>query len=55
MWELQKAIQIYIAAKRQDDRSHLADSMIVDGYNGTAVPALTIYGSTSKCAQPGSW
>ena len=36
MWELQKEIQIYIAAKRQDDRSHLVDSMIVDGFNGTA-------------------
>jgi DNA-binding response OmpR family regulator len=36
MWELQKEIQIYIAAKRQDDRSHLVDSMIVDGFNATA-------------------
>ncbi|MBP9903250.1 MAG: response regulator [Verrucomicrobiota bacterium] len=36
MWELQKKIQIYIAAKRQDDRSHLVDSMIVDGFNVTA-------------------
>ena len=34
MWELQK--KIYIAAKRQDDRSHLVDSMIVDGFNVTA-------------------
>jgi DNA-binding response OmpR family regulator len=36
MWELQKQILIYIAAKRQDDRSHLVDSMIVDGFNVTA-------------------
>jgi two-component system response regulator MtrA len=36
MWELQKEIQIYIAAKRQDDRSHLVDSMIMDGFNVTA-------------------
>ena len=36
MWALQKEIQIYIAAKRQDDRSHLTDSMVVDGFNVTA-------------------
>ena len=36
MWALQKEIQIYIAAKRQDDRSHLVDLMIVDGFNATA-------------------
>jgi DNA-binding response OmpR family regulator len=36
MWALQKEIQIYIAAKRQDDRSHLVDSMIVDGFDVTA-------------------
>ena len=36
MWELQKQIQIYIAAKRQDDRRHLLDSLIVDGFNVTA-------------------
>jgi DNA-binding response OmpR family regulator len=35
MWELQKEIRIYIAAKRPDDRSHLADSMILDGFNVT--------------------
>lgn len=35
MWELQKQIQIYLAAKRQDDRSHFADSMIVDGFDVT--------------------
>ena len=39
MWELQKQIQIYIAAKRQDDRSHLVDSMIMDGFNVTAFPS----------------
>lgn len=36
MWELQKQIRIYIAAKRPDDRAHLTDSMIVDGFNVTA-------------------
>lgn len=36
MWALQKEIQIYIAAKRQDDRSHLTDSMVVDGFNVSA-------------------
>ena len=36
MRELQKQIQIYIAAKRQDDRGHLVDSMIMDGFNVTA-------------------
>lgn len=36
MWELQKQIQIYLATKRQDERSHFADSMIVDGFNVTA-------------------
>ena len=39
MRELQKEIQIYIAAKRQDDRCHLVDSMVVDGFNGTAFPS----------------
>ena len=36
MWDLQKQIRIYIAAKRPDDRSHCADSMIMDGFNVTA-------------------
>lgn len=36
MWELQKQIRIYIAAKRPDDRSHLVDSMIMDGFDATA-------------------
>lgn len=35
MWDLQKEIRIYIAAKRPDDRSHLTDSMVVDGFNVT--------------------
>ena len=35
MWELQKEIRIYIAAKRPDDRAHLTDSMVVDGFNVT--------------------
>jgi len=39
MWELQKQIQIYIAAKRQDDRSHLVDSMVMDGFNVSAFPS----------------
>ena len=39
MWELQKQIHIYIAAKRQEDRSHLVDSMILDGFNVTAFPS----------------
>ena len=39
MWELQKEIRIYIAVKRTDDRTHYADSMIVDGFNVTAFPA----------------
>lgn len=39
MWELQKQIQIYLAAKRQDDRSHFADSMIVDGFDVTPFPS----------------
>jgi DNA-binding response OmpR family regulator len=39
MWELQKEIRIYIAAKRPDDRAHYADSMIVDGFNVTPFPA----------------
>jgi DNA-binding response OmpR family regulator len=38
MWELQKRIQIYLAAKRQDERSHCADSMIVDGFDVTPFP-----------------
>ena len=41
MWELQKEIRIYIAVKRTDDRTHYADSMIVDGFNVTAFPAAT--------------
>ena len=32
MWELQKEIRIYIAVKRTEDRTHFADSMIVDGF-----------------------
>lgn len=36
MWELQKEIRIYIAAKRPEDRTHYADSLIVDGFNATA-------------------
>lgn len=36
MWELQKQIRIFIAAKRPDDRSHWADSMVLDGFNVTA-------------------
>ena len=36
MWGLQKEIRIYIAAKRPDDRAHLTDSMIVDGFNVTS-------------------
>lgn len=39
MWELQKQIRIYIAAKRPDDRAHYADSMIVDGFDVTAYPS----------------
>lgn len=39
MWELQKEIRIYIAVKRTDDRTHYADSMIVDGFNVTAFAA----------------
>lgn len=35
MWDLQKQIHIYIAAKRPDDRVHLTDSMTVDGFNVT--------------------
>jgi len=35
MWELQKQIRIYLAAKRPDDRSHWADSMVMDGFNVT--------------------
>jgi len=35
MWDLQKQIHIYIAAKRPDDRTHLTDSMTVDGFNVT--------------------
>ena len=36
MWNLQPQIRIYLAAKRPDDRSHWADSMIMDGFNVTA-------------------
>jgi DNA-binding response OmpR family regulator len=36
MWDLQKQIRIYLAAKRPDDRSHWADLMILDGFNVTA-------------------
>jgi DNA-binding response OmpR family regulator len=39
MWELQKQIQIYLAVKRQDERSHFADSMIVDGFDVTPFPS----------------
>lgn len=39
MWELQKEIRIYIALKRTDDRTHCADSMVVDGFNVTAFPS----------------
>jgi len=35
MWEFQQQIRIYIAAKRPDDRAHLADSMVMDGFNVT--------------------
>ncbi|TAL00483.1 MAG: response regulator [Verrucomicrobia bacterium] len=36
MWELQKQIRIYIAAKRPDDRAHWADSLVLDGFDVTA-------------------
>jgi DNA-binding response OmpR family regulator len=39
MWELQKEIRIYIAAKRPDDRTHYSDSMIVDGFNVSTFPS----------------
>jgi DNA-binding response OmpR family regulator len=35
MWELQRQIRIYLAAKRPDDRAHWADSMVMDGFNVT--------------------
>jgi DNA-binding response OmpR family regulator len=41
MWELQNEVRIYIAVKRTDDRTHFADSMIVDGFNVTAFPAAS--------------
>lgn len=39
MWELQKEIRIYLAAKRPDDRAHYSDSLTVDGFNVSAFPS----------------
>lgn len=36
MWELQKQIRIYIAAKRPDDRLHWTDEMVLDGFDVTS-------------------
>jgi len=48
MWELQKQIRIYLAAKRPDDRSHWADSMILDNFN---VSAFASAGELWDCFQ----
>ena len=41
MWELQKEIRIYIAAKRTEDRTHFSNSLTVDGFNVTVFPAAS--------------
>ncbi len=33
MWAIEKEISIYLAVKRPDERSHLVDSMVLDGFN----------------------
>ena len=39
MWQLQKEIRIYLAAKRPDDRAHLSDEMVMDGFDVTPFAA----------------